>query len=387
MFANVIIAMLVVVLDFDGSLRPPRDPGFPVIPFKMATGSASVSVLVGGESTFDGSKLLPVAVGAHWLPLDTDMTSAHAEYYGLLLGLEYLNDLKSLYDLFPRKSITINDIDECSIVIRGDCKAVIDQLSGKSIPRKVEMLHRRAINLLSQLENKVGNLEAKHMTRDQNTLCDGLCSSLMNLMECQVMKSFAQDFDTAATNIGTWKSTLEISATLDKRKSQLDLNSPFMLYDHYLKSETQCRIKYSSRKAIYQAIAALSIAAADSPTLIAIGERQAMESLIQKDKEMLAQGIRNQIRGWEGQDNAKKVTHLKRKHRVLLSNLGRNDIDVDVLVRSLFVPAEASVEFHNGTNEKWNELLQIFHSNAIAMDWEKGSKLWVTTAKEAAREL
>lgn len=377
LFPRFMAYAFVVVLEFDGSFRPPRDPGYPTIPSKIAACSASISTCISIDGTtqkiHDDTPRHPVAVGCHWLPFDHELTSSHAEYGGLLLGLEFLNGVKTL----PELIFLEGDESKRTLVIRGDCKAVIDQLSGRSIPRKVESLHNKAQGLLDQLETKFDNIEAIHIPREDNVLCDSLCSNLMNVIEWKELASLMKDLEKSWANcIHDCAGTVSQASSNQEKEAQ-DMNVDY-LFSRYLKSEFRCRIKYSWRPALYQAIASLAIKPVDLDTLVEIGERQAAESTIRKDKVMLAQGIRNQIRGWAGQGKVKKAAHLARKHRILLSTFGGQDQDSDLFNRaSMLVPVEDAIQWHDDIHHDWHHLLEKFRSNAMAKTWCEGSKLWV----------
>lgn len=379
------VALFVVILDFDGSLRPPRDHGFPTIPAKIATGSASISI---GKGIDQSSQLWPVAVGSGWFHSERDRTSAHAEYLALLLGLEYLNNLTNLDGLCPwhfNKNDDADDYgDECSslLVIRGDCKVVIDQMNGKSIPRKVQILHSRVVDLLCQLKTKFVTIKAKHVPRTDNALCDGLCITLMNTIEWQAMQTIARDFDCVATKYG-FSNTATTSATKTRIPTTIPIEqlSPSRLLARHFQSESTCHIKYSSRQPIYDAIAWLSRTAGDTSTLLEVGKRQAAESLLVNDKRLLAKGIRHQIEGLTSQNAIKKSVFLKRKYRVLLSYFEDSEFaqgfDVDQF--SLLMSTDAPLEWNHGSDKNWKNLVEKMHLVAMNMDWKEGSQLWVST--------
>lgn len=386
--------MLVVVLDFDGSWRSPRDYGFPTIPAKISTGSASISMGTGTDSSSQ-TLLRPVAIGSGWFHLDNDMTSTHAEYRALLLGLEYLanlddndDELELLYGYNSQNDDTKGHECGSLLLIQGDCKVVIDQINGKSIPRKVQQLHSRAMDLLGNLETKFGTIQAHHVPREENTLCDGLCTNLMNIIEWQALKKFAMDFNTLVTMHGLGNTTTTMAN--DEGASRVPLPSdqlppsPSWLLARHFSSPTKCHIKYSSRQAIYDAIAWLSRAVGDSSTLIEVGERQAAESLLLNDKRLLARGIYNQMEGWETSNMVKKSLFLKRKHRVLLSTLEGYELERAMAAAqfSQLISNEAPIEWNDGgLEENWKDLVQRMHQAGMAMDWEKGSKLWISTTQ------
>ena len=117
-----------LIIEFDGSWRPsPRDPapGFRPAPVQACSASASASAALflkeKDESSAD-ERLL--AIGAK--SLSGTLTSADAEYEGLLMGLEHLESLLLYHDSYAM---------EQQLIIRGDCKAVIDQLNSRSNPR------------------------------------------------------------------------------------------------------------------------------------------------------------------------------------------------------------------------------------------------------------
>jgi ribonuclease HI len=381
-FPRVMACALVVVLDFDGSFRPPRDPGVPTIPSKIAACSASISISIDGtlKNTDDSSRLLPVAVGCHWLPLDHETTSAHAEYFGMLAGLEFLNSVSSLSELLPRDNIISSDETRCALLIRGDCKAVIDQLLGRSTPRKVESLYNTAENLLAQLETKFDHVEARHIPREDNALCDSLCSNLMNVIEWKELTSVANDLERLrAKNYRLDSEEIVSETSSNGEEDAQDILRADYLFSRYLKSEARCRIRYSWRPALYEATASFATETTDFDTLVEIGERQEAESAMCKDKVMLAQGIRNQMRGWTGQGKDKKASYLARKHRVFLSTAGGQDQDDSDYFRhsqDLF-PAKYPIDWHGSIHHDWHHLLERFDTNAMAKTWKEGSRLWI----------
>jgi len=86
-----------IILQFDGSLRPPRDPhpGFTysskVIGGGILDGSeklASCSASISSSDGNDDEKLITML--GRYIPNEISMTSANTEYDGLLLGLDWL---------------------------------------------------------------------------------------------------------------------------------------------------------------------------------------------------------------------------------------------------------------------------------------------------------
>ena len=356
--SKVFVSALIVRLEFDGSLRPPKDFGFPTIPVPVATCSASLSIVSDSSSNDSDPVVRSTALGCRWLPSNLGMTSAHAEYGGLLLGVEFLrNELdphQVAKDLFD--SAMTGGSHSCSLLILGDCKAVIDQLNGKSVPRRMELMHRQVVDLLSQMERKFDSVEAKHVARENNILCDSLCGNLMNVIEWQEVEAC--------------RKAIEESLHGQGRMTSIDV------YSRYLKDEATCHIPYSKRLDLYQGIAALCKRQDDFETLLEVGERRLKESALTENKHLAAQGIRNQIDGWTGLGDIKKVDQLTRKHRYLLAKYETTAYHDASRVGG--TPIKWKTELLEKSSCLDQDLLEAFGRNAMAKTWYEGSTLWVT---------
>ena len=353
--SKVLVSVLVVRLEFDGSLRPPKDFGFPTIPATLATCSASLSIAT--DSSDASENVVLSALGCRWLPSSLGMTSAHAEYGGLLLGVEFLNELDSNDLFFSKKTGKYPR----SLLIRGDCKTVIDQMNGKSVPRRMESMHRKVVDLLSQMEHKFDSVKSQHVTRENNALCDSLCGNLMNVIEWQEVEACRK-------------------AIYESRDRQTTTTS-IDVYASYLKDEATCRIPYSKRPDLYEGIAALCKQLDDFETLIEVGERRLKESALTENEHMAAQGIRNQIDGWRGLGAIKKVDHLIRKHRYLLAKY-ETPLYYDSIPESAASLDGTPIEWNTELLEKHScleqDLLEVFGRTAMTKTWYEGSTLWVT---------
>ena len=174
-------SILSLVLHFDGSLRPPRDPipGFTRYTpkslniDKMASCSAAI--------LSDGADLH--SMGGKMLNLLPGMTSADAEYEGLLMGLDklrsYLSNEQNMNAFMSRS--------DPALTVKGDCKVIVDQFQGKSAPRKMEMKYLSATDKIRSIQNmcsaqsdKKISVRFQHIPRDDNHLCDAICRLLVN---------------------------------------------------------------------------------------------------------------------------------------------------------------------------------------------------------------
>ena len=378
-----------LTLQFDGCLRPPRDPGFPTISRRMIACAACIGVAHNNEIT-------PLAVGATSLPVTTESTSQHAEYEGLLMGLEWLVKFLSCQNKdFPLPQIILTDEDdigsialrrqpkqqqhrrrEVRISIEGDCKTVTDQISGRSTPRKLESLYQRARCLLDQLISTDNNHyvvlvepEYHHIPRSQNSISDSLCNNLMNIV--------------------TAKSWIESINQLEQAESQTLSSASLSL----LLEDVTRNTKYSLRPHLYEMLVNLALQkknGSDDEFLIEIG-KLLVEEESQNHKQTIRRGVELQIQGWKGLKQDKKAHFLERKYRILLSNPSLSSNDDGSISSTLFADNDPDVlrslgdtiegEWDIAIPDVWKPILDTWFNSArnekAAWEEEGGSPLWI----------
>jgi ribonuclease HI len=197
---------LVIFLHFDGSFRPPRDPipGFTYsrdvfdnAPLynnseKLASCSSSISILSSPCCSGVGDKKeTRIAIGGRYLPNHIEMSSAMAEYEGLLLGLDWLMNTSPNLLLSNYYSIESHQFKDTTLIIRGDCKLVIDQLNSGSNPRKMEKVYNSALYKLDCIRELYPSLNVcfEHVPREDNTLCDAVCNLITNQKQKNLVKT------------------------------------------------------------------------------------------------------------------------------------------------------------------------------------------------------
>ena len=177
-----------LILQFDGSLCPPRDPlpEFTYTPIafartkqlvgidKIASCSASISLQF-LHDTEQEERL--VAFGGRCITIFPGITSADTEYDGLLLGLAWLVNAVSsdqkYYELKGMMNKNEHQLYPTTLIIRGDCKGVIDQLKSRSVPRKMEEKYNLAMDRIQTLRETYATICFEHVPRGDN------CSSVM----------------------------------------------------------------------------------------------------------------------------------------------------------------------------------------------------------------
>ena len=132
-----------------------------------------------------------IALGSKPIPTYGQITSADVEYEGLLLGLNNLLHICEHDENFQSEKV----------IIRGDCKMVIDQMNGVSVPRKQRSYYDEAKLIISKLEG-IHNMELnfEHVTRDQNELCDGMCRVLLQQLQYNTIRDIVDLVDAIEEN-------------------------------------------------------------------------------------------------------------------------------------------------------------------------------------------
>ena len=389
---------IVIILQFDGSLRPPRDPGCATLPARMATCSsrlafcakrlpttlavplgqnaslgqelattlASVPYLDLLPTTDDQStqqpnqKLVTDFVGGRLLPLTMGMTSAHAEYEGLLLGLEMLLELQSRgsgtnpapFNLEHRTSsfhlpqpegTSDYKTDDAVLIIQGDCKTVIEQLSGRSLSRKLRECYEVAQERINRLQQdreakQRGNVDSRrstfrirqvqfqHIPRKQNIVCDAICGLLMFHICRNAERSLRQ-------GIAYQMQYLQHKESVPREKNPNTVSVKTLL-DHYFSAKCS-RIRYSARPGLYRSLSLLALKRKEWNSLYEIGTVMVEEAKViwapnkklqngnqLKDEQemMLKLGIQCQLVGLEGLEQRKEAASFRHKNRFLLQS-------------------------------------------------------------------
>lgn len=199
-----------LILQFDGSLCPPRDPiqGFTYSPIVFASDYSNTKQVVGIDKLASCSASISlqfshdneqeerlVAFGGSCIPIFPGITSADTEYDGLLLGLTWLvnavsSDQEYEYEL---KGMMNNNEHQIlyptTLIIRGDCKGVIDQLKSRSVPRKMEEKYLLAMDRIQTLRETYATICFEHVPRADNCFCDALCKFITNQKQAQIVAS------------------------------------------------------------------------------------------------------------------------------------------------------------------------------------------------------
>lgn len=332
----------IVVLQFDGSFRPPKDPGYPTLETKLATCAACLST-----ASDCGANYRPLALGSRFLPVPVGMTSGHAEYEGLLLGLEWLST----------KNKDFMGESKQDLIVQGDCKTVIDQLSGKSHSRKLQIQHKQAQLYLQDIGQNFNSIEYQYIPRNLNSICDNLCANTI----------------TAAASC-CWNSCLTEIENMEN--PILDIVTRNCL----LQSSW---VRYSIRPLLHAKMFQAAQKQQDYEAMIIIGDLLFTESQkyskVQKSA-IKAHGVLYQLIGMRGLGQERKASALERKHRMLLKSCPQLQNDGESSIptwHQLRRTGKASVSWDVDIPIAWISMLNEFWAKAESMkSWEEGSTIW-----------
>jgi ribonuclease HI len=301
------LSALSLVLQFDGSFRPPKDFGFPTTMRKLP--SCSSAILSDGDE-----KVL--ALGGKLVPYNVGMTSADVEYDGLLVGLEWLG--KQEDDWWTKHAVSK------TLTIRGDNKAIIDQLSGSALPRKLLSKHEYGQSIFENINKHFTTINYQHVLRHQNVLCDSVCCDIIQLSVSRILNAFQADLE-ACTNEAPSDET-------DKRKRKSTTSPLASLIQSYLNDASV--IPHSIRPAILQQLIGKAESLNDGFALVVIGDMMESESKLwayggdepiggSNCRELLlVQGAQLQMKGWSLLKKGKEADKVGRKHKYNLSKYG-----------------------------------------------------------------
>ena len=208
------VRSLVILLQFDGSLRPPRDYNkFCLLDDSQKLASCSATISLQQHSGVVGGERM-IAIGGKFIQNEPFITSADTEYEGLILGLDWLVDeLSSESTDMLNEGCRLGDGEHLSadtLIIRGDCKSVIDQINSRSIPRKMQTKYNLAMDKIDSIKqlyaeryyhrtmhenlgttnhNDMLSVHLEHVQREYNTFCDAICKLIINKKQADLVVS------------------------------------------------------------------------------------------------------------------------------------------------------------------------------------------------------
>lgn len=335
------IESLLLILQFDGSLRAPRDGGFPT---QKLGRLASCSAIVLSD---DRRRIL--AIGGQMFPLQAGMTSADAEFEGLLLGLEFLCDTRHPYN-------SNDSITSPPLLVEGDCKAVVDIMNSNALGRKVASKYETAMRYIAELNPD--DIRFQHIQRDLNHHCDYICQEVIQIAVDQNLK--------------------ELNASLESRT--ITVTDALQQY-----FDDRSIIPFSDRLSVYNILWNHAKQSGDGAGLHQLGK------LIERDAKLWSTdtehtpcklslshlAIRMQLEGYDLLGKNKEASRLRQRHRFVLEKYAENSAVVggalDTRIRPNKIPAECAIF----PLQSWTRHAREVFLNGESMRLAK-RKVWTT---------
>lgn len=286
---QLMVNAMATVLYFDGSLCHPVDTTFPTFKQKQRASCAAYICLKDGSREFLGGRILSCS---------SLTTSAEVEYEALILGLEGLQQVLREIPLATFES------DVFPVTVRGDCKMVLQQMSGGSRPRKMESFYNRASRVVDDIQthNPTVQISFQHIPRTQNIISDRLCSEML---------AKKQYIDETAALVSL---------------SNLSCNAACLDFINAHLREDSNALIYSRRSNVYRFLSQLAFCNQEWTTLTEIGERWSHElqnvwprNNNELRDHLFVEALTIQLVGLQALDKRKELAFRRRTHQYLLS--------------------------------------------------------------------
>jgi ribonuclease HI len=242
------VSCVVITLKFDGSLRHPTDGGIPTATLgRMASCACCISCN-------DKINEYPLLLGGKGLCATSTMTSGEVEYEGLLFAMKSLRSYLSKYSTTTRAT-------QLTIFVQGDCKNVLNQMSGKAIPRKLEPYYLRARSEVDEVSQSLLNkycsctFEFQHIPRTDNQLCDRTSACIITEKQMKALND-------------VWSEVL----FLEKVGSSLEMFSVTRILDQWFQPETSL-IPLSKRLKVYSHLTSIATLTRDFSGLLTVAHQ------------------------------------------------------------------------------------------------------------------
>jgi len=271
-----------LLLQFDGSLKRPSDPGFSTASLgRMAACAASLTVVTTDDDDDDAAKdqeksRLVLLGGKSLGAASTMMTSGAVEYEGLLIGLEGLQTyIQDIMDENEGHAAEIMN-KTIHITVQGDCKTVIEQMSGVARPRKLQDHFNRATAMVFSLLQHEGRrlgppcgFQFQHIPRAQNVLCDRIAARILLDQQQAAHRQVQEQLRRMLLSVTSHLQQRNDNCCSQDDELRSSIGISGFLLEHF--SSGTSLILYSKRPSIYHRLADMAAALNDWTSLLSIG--------------------------------------------------------------------------------------------------------------------
>lgn len=283
---NTIVSLL--ILQFDGSLRSPSTlrPNEDVRPHHIRSPSSPMASCAAVLLKDDGRTIQSLG-GKPLLSVDLTITSADAEYEGLLLGLKHLLYLCENQSLpSDRMESYSDDVSSAMnagnfttvVLIQGDCKMIIDHLNQRAIPRKQRRYYDESKELMDRIQSVTSvtekrriNFQFQHIPRNENKLTDFLCQIAIAVLQKKAVEDL-QQMTKDASEFNNGDNPQPVKLPTSKKKRLIFSETPFSTPLTHLSNEIGSYIPLYARPALVCNLACAAIETDDPVALRLCGQ-------------------------------------------------------------------------------------------------------------------
>ena len=330
------IGSLLLILQFDGSLRPPRDAGFPTQ--KLGRLASCSAVLLSDERRV-------MSLGGQLFPLVAGVTSAHAEFEGLLMGLEFLCQQH------------VNN--DNSLLVEGDCRAVIDMMNRDALPRKLDAKFASAMHYVSKLD--FVDIQFKHIMRGCNQLSDSICQEVVNFAVEQNMQELTCALESNAISVS------------DALEQYFGAN---------------CIIPFSQRLPVYDVMLNHARKCGDGYGMCQLGQQIETDATlwphtieqIPCKHSLLCLAIRIQLEGYGLLGKPKEANKLRHRHRFVYAKYVQHSESELIASDGWTLPSKTQSESHPAAFALWTQKARsVFVTDDLSRNARR--KVWIRTGR------
>jgi ribonuclease HI len=338
---------LLIVLQFDGSLRPPTDVGAPT--HTLGQMAACACSLNGVENIRE----LPRLLGGKGLSPSSTMTSAEVEYEGLLFGLKSLRT-------YLAACANVTNLNNLTILVQGDCKSVMKQMSGRAVPRKLQHQHRVASALVRCIEEEFSmegsscTFQFQHIPRTSNVLCDQTSACIVAEQQRKALED-------------VWSELLLLEGTV----KDMAANGVERVLDQWFQLGRSV-IPLTIRPRLYQRMAAIAMAMQDFTGLLTLSVRyeediRILQNNIASRRQSYctseynasygagrADAVLYQIMALKALGRSKESLRKYQTNRILLEKNPQNILEMEHQLPSPLINLSGFVKSETSTNSEQN---------------------------------
>ena len=309
-------ATTAIVLRFDGSLR---------VKHRQSSRGAAVAASC-AAAVLRNDDLSICALGGRSLSTDVPgLTSGGAEYSGLILGLEYIqNRVEELWS---------QETSGPTLSIRGDCKTVIDHCQGFAVPRKLRPQNTMTTDLIQSIERRVKEVLNQKLQvsfelvpREDNQLCDAMCKLIGNREEEQMVSNIESSIAEARAMAMRMSPTTKLPTSAKKRRKFRQ--SAFVYPLDLMSRADKSLISPEKRLELYKHTAAAILDSDDCVASLLLGEQlrsksKEMSTFGHSKDDLPATALLFELDGLRKMNLQEDALALERKHRHILGKYGR----------------------------------------------------------------